>query len=66
LAATSLADLLVGEPRSTEDGELFIISLCGGYQLILSPNHVVNPRQGGRVDWNRVTRIKVTSISDHA
>lgn len=64
-AATSIADLVVGNPRemTQADGSTMCMDLCCGYQLIFCANHVRNPLlKCDKVDWSRVSRIKILRI----
>ena len=64
-AATSIADLIVGNPRTIEAGAMacLCIDLGDGCQLVLRPNHPENPvTDSGSIDWPKVRRIKVTHI----
>lgn len=68
-AATSVNDLVAGRPRASRgaDHQHIVVDLCNGYRIILGPNHPKNPMtETGRLDWARVSRIKVLRIdSDH-
>ena len=68
-AATSIHDLLAGQPHALEPTELqqMAVALDHGYRLIFCANHVNNPKaESGRVDWKRVSRIKIMRIErDH-
>ena len=64
-AAASVNDLLAGRPRFTDDAdqEYIIVDLYDGYRLVLAANHPKNPlTETGRLDWTRVSRIKVLWI----
>ena len=63
-AATRVADLVVGHPSETNGRHRRIsIDLCDGYQLILGPNHTATPIDAsGRVDWSKVSRVKLFAI----
>ena len=64
-AATSMDDLIIGNPHAVEFGEMnyLVIDLCQGHQIVLKANHPENPlTDSGRLDWARVSRIKVTHI----
>lgn len=63
-AAVSIKDVLVGQPRTFENGDLEI-ELAAGYRLICRANHPNNPRTpAGVVDWDKVARIKVVKITN--
>jgi len=58
-------DLVAGGPRVIKDGDLeyMVISLQNGFRIELVPNHVNNPRdRADRIDWARVSRIKIIGI----
>jgi proteic killer suppression protein len=63
-AGTSTDDLLVGNPRF--DGplnELLIIDLGDQVQMTWTPNHVTaKTTTDGKVDWTRVTRIRLLRV----
>ncbi|MBY3369039.1 hypothetical protein [Rhizobium laguerreae] len=64
-AAETASDLLVGI-RFVGDGECaaIYVTLGGGFELVLVANHVQNPTKGsGKIDWDNVTRVKVSQIS---
>lgn len=64
-AASSPMDLVAGGPRVIKDGDLeyMVISLQNGFRIELVPNHVNNPRdRADRIDWARVSRIKIIGI----
>lgn len=64
-AATSIADLIAGRPRlSSESPPRLILDLGGGVELACHANHPSPPVDAdGRLDWSRVHRLKVVSIS---
>ena len=64
-AATSIADLVVGNPRilGSELNGCLVIGLSCDHQLILKANHPENPvTEKGKTDWTKVFRIKITFI----
>lgn len=64
-AAASLMDLPVGRPRILDDssGLRAAVDLADGFQLFLASNHRKNPIDAsGRVDWPRVTRVRVLCV----
>jgi plasmid maintenance system killer protein len=61
-AATSVQDLVVGNPRATAEGQ---IELDAGTHLriIFCANHNTVPKlDSGAVDWSRVSRVKILGI----
>lgn len=69
-AATSAADLVVGNPRLIGDtGHWHIlVDLCNGYRLVFKSNHISRPgRVFDETDRSRVTRVKILAVErDHA
>jgi proteic killer suppression protein len=64
-AAKTVQDVIVGRPRMLDgaEGQAMTIDLYDGYQIIFCANHVNNPRNAsGKVDWGRVSRIKILRI----
>lgn len=66
-AARTVKDLIVGHPCVLDLDEaqeqVMSVDLYDGYQVIFCANHVNNPRNGsGKVDWLRVSRIKILRI----
>lgn len=65
-AAVSITDLLVGSPKIVEDGkdrQRLMVDLYDGYHILFSANHPENPvTADGKVDWQKVSRIKVLQI----
>jgi hypothetical protein len=64
-AAGSVSDLVAGRPAITGDSqEILTLTLCGQVTMTLVPNHPAHPPldEQGRVDWNRVRRLRVTDL----
>ena len=64
-AATSIADLIVGNPHTVETGSIdyLVIDLCSRHQIVLEANHPETPlTDSGQLDWPKVSRIKVTYV----
>lgn len=63
-AALTVHDLVAGAPNAGGDhGEILVIQLADGYELILHANHVNNPvAVDGKVDWSNVSRVKVIAV----
>lgn len=62
-SASTPKDLVAGNPRIAQDGNEMQIELCDGWRLVLEANHVTNPlSEQKRVDWDRVSRVKVVRI----
>lgn len=64
-AASTVRDLLVGNPMETEFKSLsaYKIDIEDGFSMFFSPNHVKTPcLNDGRVDWDKVNRIKIIAI----
>jgi hypothetical protein len=61
-AATSIADLVAIQPRFP-DGETATLELCDGCEIVFRSNHLDAPkRKSGKLDWSRVTRIKIMNV----
>jgi len=69
-AATSVKDLVAGQPRELEGTHRLhiAVNLCDGSRIVFCANHNATPMlESGGVDWSRVSRIKILRIeSDHA
>jgi toxin HigB-1 len=64
-AATSIHDLVAGNPRLLIDGneEALIVDLTEGFHVVLEANHARSPlTKAGRLDWDRVSRVKLLRI----
>lgn len=64
-AATSVKDLVVGQPRvwDSADHQTMVIDLCDGHRMVFCANHLNNPvANPGKLDWPRVSRIKILKI----
>lgn len=64
-AATTVRDLLVGNPKETEFESLpaYKVDIEEGLTLFFSPNHVKAPcLEDGQVDWDKVNRVKIIAI----
>lgn len=63
-AATCASDLIVGNPKElTGVGDQhYSVSLNDKTAIVFCANHVFNPKKDGKIDWSRVTRIKILEI----
>jgi len=64
-AADTVMDLIAGRPREIEGGRhrLFAGDLANGCSLLFCANHVRIPvKETDRVDWSKVTRVKILKI----
>jgi hypothetical protein len=64
-AATSIYDVVVGNPRLIDDTEYqyMAIDLCDSHRMVFSANHLNNPiAESGKLDWSKVRRIKILRI----
>lgn len=62
-SAKSINDLVAGKPHVRDDGDLHI-DLIDGYGLVCRANHQRNPTtSSGSIDWEKVIRIKIVSIT---
>ena len=60
-AATYVNDLVAGRPR--EFNQHFVIYISDKVSIIFSANHNTNPQlKCGKIDWSKVTRIKIFKI----
>lgn len=67
-AANCVIDLVAGRPREIESAQpgRMAIELGEGFQLIFASNHSHAPLiDGSRIDWSRVSRVKILSIERH-
>ena len=67
-AATTVTDLLVGNPRLLGDAENkhMIINLGESHRLVICANHPKNPiDKDGKIDWPKVTRIQIVGIEKY-
>ena len=67
-AATSIADLIVGNPHTVEVGSknYLVIHLFRRHQIVLEANHPENPlTDSGQLDWAKVSRIKVAYVGGY-
>lgn len=66
-AAETPIELLVGNPHpvAAPASGLFSVDLDSTIKLVFSANHANPPMLGeGKVDWAKVSRIKITHIGD--
>jgi proteic killer suppression protein len=67
-AASCVAELIAGRPhplKGARRGE-FAVDLYRGFRLVFAPNHNPLPeREGGGIDWSRVTCVRITFIGDY-
>lgn len=63
-AATSVDDLVVGNPRQLpgKPQPTMVLDLCDSFSLSFRPNHVLRGTATGKRDWSEVTRIKIMTI----
>jgi hypothetical protein len=65
-AATTVNDLLAGNPREVSDGGgnlIMVVDLSNNYQMLFSMNHPRNTMvNNGKVDWQKVSRVKILQI----
>jgi proteic killer suppression protein len=60
-AAETVDELAAGNPRELK-GSCFGVELGVGWKLVFAANHITLPQKGSRVDWSRVSRVKVLRI----
>ena len=62
-AATDLADVIAGNPRSINQTE-FAVDLAASFMLTLTCSELKPPRMhDGSIDWLKVRRVKLVAIS---
>ena len=64
-AAVSVSDLIAGRPHELDglQQRRVAVELGAGYHLIFSANHAVIPKlESGKMDWSKVTRVKLLRI----
>lgn len=62
-AYETVGDIMVGHPREINCGEnSYAVNLGENYQLVFCANHINVPMVDGKVDWSKVTRIKILKI----
>lgn len=67
-AATSVEDLLTGQPRLADaaNPRCMVVDLCDDYHMIFCANHPKNPvTESGGLDWSRISRIKILRIESN-
>jgi len=64
-AAASITDLIAGQPSVSEDGERLMVNFFEGHQIVAVANHVKNPRHRGKLDWDKVSRIRIVRVGDY-
>ncbi len=67
-AATSINDLVAGNPRLSDGGDdqHLIIDLASGYNIVLGANHPKNPlTEAGRLNWAMISRVKLLWIGSN-
>ena len=61
-AAETINDIIAGNPTKISTSEISI-NLDNNLKLIITANHTSNPiNNNAEIDWNRVSRIKITGI----
>ena len=66
-AATCVYDLLAGKPSIVDIGhtQQLVVILSEHSRLVLSANHSSNPLAASdKIDWSKVTRLKVVRIGE--
>lgn len=64
-AAVSVQDLIAGQPCELDGPheKRIALQLAKSYRLLLSPNHSVLPKlESGKLDWAKVSRVKLLRI----
>jgi hypothetical protein len=61
-AATSVHDLLVGQPRGSGADEI-ALDVGTSFEITFCANHNTVPRlESGAIDWSKVSRVKILGI----
>lgn len=64
-AAVSVGDLIAGRPHELDGTpqRRIALGLGGGQRLIFCANHAVLPKlESGKMDWSKVSRVKLLRI----
>ena len=64
-AAVSAQDLIAGHPCELDGARQrrIALQLTNGYRLLLCPNHSVPPKlESGKLDWAKVSRVKLLRV----
>jgi hypothetical protein len=67
-AAISVDDLIAGQPYMPDGVReaRIALELGGGRRLIFAANHAVLPKlESGKMDWSKVSRVKLLRIETH-
>ena len=63
LAASTIDELPAGNPHLLHAGRNMAVDLSNGYRILFCANHTKVPMDGnGKVDWSKVTRIRLLRI----
>ena len=67
LAVKSVTDIPTGKPTEIDDNPLsnYKVNLDDEYRLVFCSNHILNPVTGGKIDWSKVTYIKILKIEKY-
>jgi hypothetical protein len=61
-AATSVRDLLIGEPHGIGEDQI-ALDVGAGFQITFCANHNTLPKvESGAIDWSKVDRVKILAI----
>lgn len=61
-AATSIKDLVAGNPHQLSDDSM-AVELCDGHRLVFCANHIKNPTtEAGTLDWSKIYRVRIRRI----
>jgi plasmid maintenance system killer protein len=64
-AADNVAEVVTGNARA-HDRDQYIVDICKKWHLLFKANHSSNPLgDHHRIDWKRVTRIRITHIGQY-
>ncbi len=62
-AAATIHELILNRPCPLNESGQLAMDVAGGIRLVFCPNHNTMPTdRSGKIDWTRVTRIKIVAI----
>jgi proteic killer suppression protein len=64
-AATSVSDLVIGQPRLVDgtNGQRMTLNIGEGRRIVFCANHPNPKTETGQPDWAKVSRIKILEIT---
>lgn len=61
-AATTIKDVMTGQPEKIKDSLNYKVDLGDGFRLVFCCNHINPPLLNGKIDWEQVTYIRLLQI----